>query len=103
MRKPAPAIGLRLGHRVTDNSPFLYGIVGTDLEIPAGSRVSLRRIRPDGSVAIVRERAREFAAGLARRLGLDVVIDVEDAAGRPVLSVATDSVCHAASAKKGHA
>lgn len=49
MRKPAPAIGLRLGHRVTDNSPFLYGIVGTDLEIPAGSRVSLRRIRPDGS------------------------------------------------------
>lgn len=57
----------------------------------------------DGSVAIVRERAREFAAGLARRLGLDVVVDVEDAAGRPVLSVATDSVCHAASAKKDHA
>jgi len=47
-RRPAPAIGLRRGERV-DGTPFLHGIAGTDLTIPAGSRVSLRRVATDGT------------------------------------------------------
>ena len=43
----APAIGLRLAHRV-DGTPFLHGLAGSDFTVPAGSRVQLRRLRPDG-------------------------------------------------------
>ena len=47
-KKPAPAIGLRTGHRV-DGAPFLHGIASQEIVIPAGSRLSLRRVAPDGS------------------------------------------------------
>jgi hypothetical protein len=47
-KRPAPAIGLRAGERV-DGSRFLHGIAPHDLTIAAGTRVSLRRIAPDGT------------------------------------------------------
>ncbi len=47
MTSPAPAIGLFVGHRVT-GEPYLRGIASESFTVPAGARVQLRRLRPDG-------------------------------------------------------
>ena len=47
MRKPAPCIGLRVARRAS-GEPYLGGIAGEEFTVPAGARVQLRRLRPDG-------------------------------------------------------
>ncbi len=47
MSAPVPAIGLLIGYRVT-GEPFLRGIADREFTVPAGARVQLRRLRPDG-------------------------------------------------------
>jgi hypothetical protein len=47
MSKPAPCIGLRRAVRAS-GEPYLSGVAHAEIVIPAGARVQLRRLRPDG-------------------------------------------------------
>lgn len=46
--KPAPAIGLRMGVR-TSGERYLHGLAAETFTVEKGSRVQLRRLRPDGN------------------------------------------------------